>query len=159
MRRILASSLLAALMGAGCAANPAPIPTNTNTTPVPNAIEPSSPSAVETTPTPVAPKPATATAPKPTPKPVTKTITVEIKDNAFSPQMIAVNAGDTVVWKNVGKGTHTVHSSSGVLWDSGSLLSGATYRRTFSATGKYDYYCANHSGMSGSVIVGEVRPQ
>lgn len=158
MRRILAIGLLAALMGAGCAGTPAP--TSPKTMPVPNATtEPSSPSAVVPTPTPVAQKPTTAPVPKPAPTPVVKTVTVEIKDNVFSPQIIAINAGDTIVWKNVGKNIHTTRSSaSSLLWDSGSLAPGATFHRTFPSIGKYEYICANHAGMAGTVIVGELRP-
>jgi plastocyanin len=155
MKKFLSLAITLSLLGAGCVPTTTPTP-SPEPTPAPVAETPQTPTPTSTpTPAPT-PKPA---ATKPAPKPATKTITVEIKDNAFAPQMIAVNAGDTVVWKNVGKNNHTVHSAgASVLWDSGNLVPGATYSHKFPATGKYEYYCASHSSMRGTVIVGEVRP-
>ncbi len=100
----------------------------------------------------VAPQPATNTV-----KP--KTVTVEMKDDVFSPQIIAINPGDTVLWKNVGKHNHT---STGLdqplLWDSGNLAPGKTYSRTFNEVGKYDYHCSIHPNMKGQVVVGQLNP-
>lgn len=157
---MLVLGLTLTLLGAGCAQSPTPAPLPTP--------EPSPEPVVETpkTPTPApAPTPTQAPAPKApttktTPKPSVKTVTVEIRDNVYSPQIIAVNAGDTVVWKNVGASNHTVHSAgASVLWDSGNLVPGATYSHTFPATGRYEYYCSSHPSMKGTVIVGEIRPQ
>jgi plastocyanin len=155
MKKFLSLAITLSLLGAGCAPATTPTP-SPEPTPAPVAETPQTPTPTSTpTPAPT-PKPA---ATKPAPKPATKTITVEIKDNAFAPQMIAINAGDTVIWKNVGKNNHTVHSAgASVLWDSGNLVPGATYSHKFPATGKYEYYCASHSSMKGTVIVGEVRP-
>lgn len=156
MRRILATGLLAALMGAGCAAAPTQTPTP-SPAPVPEGtvVQPVTPTATTPTPTPAPAPTGSKKTTKPAPK--VKTVTVEIKDNVFSPQVIAINAGDTVVWKNVGSSNHTVRNSTGVLWDSGNLAPGATFRRTFSASGNYGYYCAVHQGMSGTVIVGDIQ--
>lgn len=157
MKKILALGLTLTLLGAGCAQTPAPSPRPTPA-PVPApepVVETTKTSTPEPTPTPTpAPKPTTT---KTTPKPTVKTVTVEIRDNVFSPQIIAINAGDTVIWKNVGKNNHTVRNSTGVLWDSGNLVPGATFKRTFTASGRYGYYCAVHQGMSGTVIVGDVQ--
>lgn len=154
---MLVLGLTLTLLGAGCAQSPTPAPLPTP--------EPSPEPVVETpkTPTPApAPTPTQAPAPKApttktTPKPSVKTVTVEIRDNVYSPQIIAINAGDTVIWKNVGKNNHTVRNSTGVLWDSGNLVPGATFKRTFTASGRYGYYCAVHQDMTGTVIVGEVQ--
>lgn len=76
-----------------------------------------------------------------------------IVDNAFQPSTYRVAVGTTVDWVNTGAVPHTVTSSSGGF-DSGFLLTGDTYRRTFNANGTYDYICTLHPGMTGRVIVG-----
>jgi plastocyanin len=145
------------LMGQGCF-TPAPGPR------VPAEQVPAAPTqeTTSTAPTPT-PTPAPKPAPKPRPSGTTvkpKTVTVEIKDNAFSPQIIAINAGDTVVWKNVGTGNHTTRGlrNGPLVWDSGTLAPGQTYSRTFSGAGRFGYSCSIHASMSGEVIVGEVQP-
>lgn len=164
---ILPAMLAVALMGQGCmspalAPSPAPaqpaeppaaaqpVTTEPAPAPAPTTPEPASAPVKTTTPTP-APAPKTGTTVKP------KTVTVEIRDNAFSPQIIAINAGDTVIWKNAGQSNHTVHNITGVLWDSGNLVPGATFSRKFTATGRYEYGCGVHASMKGTVIVGEVQ--
>lgn len=158
MKHLLPLALVLALLGAGCSQTkaPAPEPVPTPAQEAGETPEPAPTPAPTTTQKTTTPKPV---APKPTPKPATKTITIEIKDNVFSPQIAAVNPGDTVIWKNVGKNNHTVHSSTGVLYDSGNLAPGATFSRTFPAQGRYEYYCAYHAGMKGTVIVGTVQAQ
>ena len=155
--RIAVPALAIVLFGQGCAPAPVAAPEPTPT-PAPTAAPAPTP-----TPTPT-PAPAAKPAPAPTPKKpsgstvVPKTVVVEMKDNVFSPQIVAVNQGDTVVWKNVGKMNHTSTDASGaLLWDSGSVLPGKTFSRKFTATGTYKYNCSNHAGMSGTVIVGAVQ--
>lgn len=169
--RILPAVLAAALMGQGCMSPaPAPAPAPIQPTTPPAAIEPaanetappSAPAATEPAPAP-APTKTTTPAPAPAPKTTTtvkpKTVTVEIRNNAFSPQIIAINEGDTIVWKNTDQNNHTVHNITGVLWDSGNLAPGATFSRKFSAVGRYEYGCGVHASMKGTVIVGEVLAQ
>jgi plastocyanin len=157
MKKIASLAIALTLLGAGCSQSPSSTPEPAPTL-TPEAVKTSEP-----TPSP-APTPAQATTPKtttpkPTPKPAIKTITIEIRDGAFSPQIAAVNPGDTVVWKNVGKSNHTAHNLTGVLWDSGNLVPGATFSRTFPAQGRYEYGCAIHTSMKGTVIVGTVQAQ
>ena len=76
----------------------------------------------------------------------------------FSPAIINVVAGTTVVWTNnpLEGFTHTVTSSTpGYEFDSGSLAPGETFSYTFVRPGVYDYFCAPHVGfgMTGQVIV------
>lgn len=80
-----------------------------------------------------------------------------MKDSVFSPQVIAVNPGDTVVWKNVGKLNHTT-TGANTLWDSGNIAPGGSFSRTFTASGRYEYRCSYHPGMTGTVVVGTVNP-
>ena len=91
---------------------------------------------------PVKPKPASV-----------KTITVTIQNNAFSPQIIAANAGDTVVWVNKDSVPHTSASDGSILWDSGAIQPGAKYSHTFKSTGTYAYHCGVHPDMHGTIYV------
>ncbi len=164
MKTPLIALLALTLLGAGCRpASPrsgepprAQVPTEVKeeTTPIPASIE-----ATTTTSTPaVAPKPTTKPAVKaPVKKPTVVTSQVQIKDVAFSPQILAVSAGDAVVWTNAGSKNQTVTSGSN-LWDSGNLKPGQTYRRVFSQPGRYEYRSNLTNGMTGTIIVGPVRP-
>lgn len=70
---------------------------------------------------------------------------------AFAPNNITVDRGTTVNWKNNDQTTHTSTANSG-LWAS-SVNAGGTYSRQFTAAGSYEYHCAIHPYMTGSVIV------
>lgn len=106
----------------------------------------------------------TAVAPAPTTKPTTQqekianqmapvTAYVTIKDGAFSPQVITVKAGGTVIWTNKDSVAHTTKSDGTLLWDSGTIQAGGTYRHTFKAVGNYPYSCSIHPSMKGTVYV------
>jgi plastocyanin len=71
-------------------------------------------------------------------------------DNAFSPRSKTITAGTTLVWSNAGALPHTVTGSG---FNSGIMMPGTTYRRTFNSPGTYSYLCTLHSGMTGTVIV------
>lgn len=78
---------------------------------------------------------------------------VTISDGRFSPQIIAVKAGDTVVWVNKDAVSHTSKSDAALIWDSGNIAPGQKFSRVFKAPGSYAYSCAIHSGMKGTVVV------
>ncbi|CAG0933896.1 Amicyanin-alpha [Thermoflexales bacterium] len=80
---------------------------------------------------------------------------VSIVDFAFQPQVITISVGSTVRWTNTGLQAHTSTSagSSSEVWDSGNLDPGEVYTRTFNAAGVYDYLCAIHPAMEGTVVV------
>jgi len=101
-------------------------------------------------------------------------VTVEMtmvgeKEPVFDPEVVWVNPGGTVTWKNVdedphstaayapdnGKPRRTPDGTQG--WDSGILGTGETFTQTFDAEGVYDYYCLPHEslGMVGEVVVGQ----
>ncbi|MBS3805963.1 MAG: cupredoxin family copper-binding protein [Bacteroidales bacterium] len=79
---------------------------------------------------------------------------VWMEDIAFSPSEKNVSVGTTVKWINKDDVDHTVTSSEG-LFDSGNIAAGEIYEYTFDSAGTYDYVCTLHSGMTGTVIVGE----
>lgn len=101
---------------------------------------------------------AGAPTPTPTPTPVqgpTHDVTVGQGDQAFRPEFLEIDVGDTVVWTWVG-GPHSVRSSEpgpplgctpDGRFDSGVKSSG-TFAYTFTEPGEYDYHCgvADHCG-------------
>ena len=77
---------------------------------------------------------------------------IDIQGYAFSPSSITINVGDTIVWTNYDSASHTVTSNDGTF-DSGSITNGNTFSFTFTSAGTFDYYCAPHPSMTGSVTV------
>lgn len=99
-----------------------------------------------------------------------KTINVDIvpgaqtkTTDAFSPNPVNANVGDTVVWTNKDTAIHTVTSGNptdgpdgtfGGTADSPKLLSpNKTQEFTFTSAGEYNYYCTLHPTMVGKVTV------
>lgn len=68
----------------------------------------------------------------------------------FLPTTMTVKRGVTVTWTNRDVTTHTVTGSG---WGSGDIAPGATYSRTFSTAGSFDYHCTIHPTMQGTVNV------
>ena len=77
---------------------------------------------------------------------------IDIQGMAFSPSSITINVGDTIVWTNYDSASHTVTSNDGTF-DSGSISNGNTFSFTFTSAGTFNYYCAPHPNMTGSVTV------
>jgi plastocyanin len=82
---------------------------------------------------------------------------VDIEDFSFNPQVIEIEAGQTVTWVNQGSTVHT-STSDDALWDSGSLSPDQQFSHTFNDPGTFPYYCQPHGspgggGMSGTVVV------
>lgn len=78
---------------------------------------------------------------------------VHIQGFAFSPTPVTVAAGDTVTWDNHDSAPHTVSSTDGKFSGSSTLAKDATFSRTFSAPGTYNYRCNIHTSMTGTVTV------
>src|SRR6187455_2135579 len=88
-----------------------------------------------------------------------------LTDRAFSPNVIEITVGQTVVWTNDDNAFHTVTSGAagdaeaGKEFDSGltgptALTSkGKTFEHTFDRIGDYPYFCSLHPAMVGTVIV------
>ncbi|QBD82067.1 hypothetical protein EPA93_41260 [Ktedonosporobacter rubrisoli] len=74
----------------------------------------------------------------------------------FSPTTLTIARGTTVVWTNATDVPHTVTSDDGKTFDSGintPINAGATFKFTFTKTGKFSYHCQIHPTMVGSIIV------
>lgn len=86
-----------------------------------------------------------------------KTDTVKVQDFQFVPKVLAVNLGDTVVWKVIQECClpHTSTRSYAPSWNSGPLALNATFSRVFTEPGSFDYACATHAslGMVGQITV------
>ena len=81
---------------------------------------------------------------------------VDMRDVAFKPKNLAVDAGTTVRWTNSdAEILHTVTkvSGPGEAFDSGNVYPGMTYERRFDAPGRIDYVCVLHDGQTGSITV------
>ncbi len=78
---------------------------------------------------------------------------IRVVDDEFSPKVLRVEPGTTVIWESGGANDHNVIASDG-SWQA------ISYEHTFNEPGVYDYYCpyhgTNNKGMVGTVIVGDV---
>lgn len=87
-------------------------------------------------------------------------VDVSIVNFKFVPAVVTVNSGDDVTWTNNGQAPHDTTSGKpedpnpGGLWDSGLLLPGDSFSRTFQASDTSDYFCGVHPTlMFGKVYV------
>jgi plastocyanin len=72
----------------------------------------------------------------------------------FEPRKIKVDVGTKVKWINVGLLPHTVTRVGGGF-DSGVLVPGDKFTKTFNKEKKYNYFCQIHPDMTGVVKVGD----
>jgi plastocyanin len=75
---------------------------------------------------------------------------VEIKGMKFNPASLEVAVGDTVTFTNNDAAPHTGTALDG-SFDTGKLAKGASGTVTIAAAGTFDYKCALHPSMKGSV--------
>jgi plastocyanin len=87
-------------------------------------------------------------------------VSVDMKDLAFSPATIQIVQGDTVTWTNDEEiMPHDVTSGAlgqpdlGQQFGSEILTPGQTFSATFSDAGEFTYICRLHPTMIGVVIV------
>ena len=92
---------------------------------------------------------------------------IRVVDDEFSPKVLRVEPGTTVIWESGGANDHNVIASDGSwqaissdYFEYGIITKGDQYEHTFNEPGVYDYYCpyhgTNNKGMVGTVIVGDV---
>jgi plastocyanin len=99
---------------------------------------------------------------------------IEMTDDLkFEPDVLKIELGQTVTWKNVGSMVHTVTNDPGKAqnpehaavpegasgWDSGLLRSGQSWTHTFDVAGDYMYFCITHeaANMTGKIVVKEIE--
>jgi len=75
-----------------------------------------------------------------------------MRNLAFVPGTIEIQAGTTVEWLNNDPLSHSVTADDG-SFSSGLIGSGHKWRHTFATPGTYTYHCTPHPFMKGTVIV------
>lgn len=79
-------------------------------------------------------------------------IDVEIGDSSFKPETITIKKGTTVRWTQKDSAKHTV-TSDDLSFSSELLSKSETWSYTFNEAGTFNYHCAIHPSMKGTVIV------
>jgi plastocyanin len=77
---------------------------------------------------------------------------VAIANFAFDPADVEVAAGTTVTWTNNDGTPHRVKANDD-SFDSDDMSQGDTFEHTFDTAGTFDYICAIHPSMKGTVTV------
>lgn len=87
-------------------------------------------------------------------------VSISMQDYSYSPRSVTLKAGGAVTWTNRGNVAHTATgtaiSSGQVLPPSGGSYGGTgggTYQQSFGSAGTYQYHCANHAQMTGTITV------
>jgi plastocyanin len=88
--------------------------------------------------------------PVPVNNPNPQTYTVNIQNNAFNPSSLQIPAGSTVKWVNLDS---VQHEPKGNVFDSGPLNQNGVFQYTFNQAGTYNYACAIHPSMQGTITV------
>jgi plastocyanin len=88
--------------------------------------------------------------PAPVNNPNPHTYTVNIENNAFNPSFVQIPDGSTVKWINLDS---IPHEPKGNVFDSGPLNQNGVFEYTFNQTGTYNYTCAIHPSMQGTITV------
>ena len=84
---------------------------------------------------------------------VVKIITDSDGSYGFSPSMLAIKVGTTVIWKDVSSAAHTVTSDDGTTFDSGTVPGGGSFHFTFKTAGSFSYHCNIHPYMRATIVV------
>lgn len=82
--------------------------------------------------------------------------TVEVGNNYFNPVSLTVGVGTTVTWDwpVVSRRHNILPEGTATVPNSPPIVDGPfTYSHTFNQTGVYDYYCLEHGGMRGTIVV------
>lgn len=77
---------------------------------------------------------------------------VIIEKFKFVPPNLKIRPGSAIEWINRDIVPHTATDKEGT-WDTGSMKKGQTVRITYLTEGTFDYICAFHPNMRGTVTV------
>jgi plastocyanin len=81
-----------------------------------------------------------------------KTYTVVIEAMKFTPEVLEVAAGDTVVWQNKDAFPHNATAPAGGL-KSPDIASNRSWKFKARKKGEFPYVCTLHPGMKATLIV------
>ena len=90
--------------------------------------------------------------PSRTPTPNDGAVHIVIGDNYFEPSNITIKIGTMIEWRHAGNGTHTITSLE-AKWSVIFPAFGSRNRVSIDTAGVYNYVCAFHSGMGGTIKV------
>jgi len=82
--------------------------------------------------------------------------TVEVANNYFNPVTLTVSVGTTVTWNwPVVSRRHNIlpEGTQSVPYSPDIVDGPYVYQYTFTTPGTYDYYCLEHGGMRGTIVV------
>src|SRR5262245_35465400 len=88
--------------------------------------------------------------------PGAKPVTVKVNSLSFDPKKLEIHTGDSVVWSNESRTTHTATSDDdGKTFDTDEIEPGKSSKPVkFEKVGEFKYHCKVHGKtMSGSVVV------
>jgi plastocyanin len=85
--------------------------------------------------------------------PAAAEVPVDIRDFAYSPNVVEIAAGDTVTWTNQDEVPHTATGEDRGVLQSGTISPGASFSQVFPEAGEFGYFCEFHPNMSGTVVV------
>ena len=79
--------------------------------------------------------------------------TVMIDNFTFAPQQLTVQVGTTVTWTNEDDIPHNIVSSARGAFKSKVMDTEGKYSFTFTNPGSFEYFCALHPHMKGTIVV------
>jgi plastocyanin len=79
-------------------------------------------------------------------------VEVRVSRFTFQPEHLDISVGGGVVWINEDLAPHTATARDGA-WETGVLGTGSSARVIFDRAGHFDYFCAFHPHMTGSVSI------
>jgi plastocyanin len=89
-------------------------------------------------------------------KPDARPVTVMMKSLGYDPKKLEIQVGDSVVWANEARTTHTaVSDDEGKTFDTGEVEPGQSSKPVkFEKEGEFKYHCMVHGkSMSGTIVV------
>ena len=82
-----------------------------------------------------------------------QTHNIPIINFIFTPKILTINKGDTVVWTNNDSVPHNVVGDDLASLNSPIFRKNETYKYTFDEIGNFNYTCTLHPSMKGVIIV------
>ena len=82
-----------------------------------------------------------------------QTHVIELRGMKMDPQVLTVNVGDTIEWKNDDIVPHTATTTDSKEFDSGSIAVGASWKYVAGKKGTFLYDCTFHPNMRAKLVV------